>query len=354
MEKNNFWKKGKKGDWYNMKKLKMRFRLLSSIFVLCMILSGCAEVSDFAGEQTPVTKNSVSLEEKSDAEDSILVEEENPNVLQAENPISENSISINSIPEYSGTPYVVINNNEPEFAAEDFITTSFEEYSELDELGRCGIAYANLCTDTMPTEKRGNIGQVKPSGWHSVRYDCVEGKSLYNRCHLIGFQLSAENANKQNLITGTRYLNVQGMLPFEDMVADYIKETENHVLYRVTPIFEGDNLVASGVQMEASSVEDNGEGVCFNVYCYNVQPQITIDYLTGESSLSSENIDALNNSEDSDQKQETYILNTNSLKFHLPSCTSAAEITEENKQEYHGTREGLVAQGYAPCGRCKP
>lgn len=179
--------------------------------------------------------------------------------------------------------YIVINNNNPEFSESDFSENSFESYSELDSLGRCGVAYANIGIDLMPTEERGEIGSVKPTGWHTVKYDNIDGKYLYNRCHLIGFQLTAENANKMNLITGTRYLNVQGMLPFENMVADYIKETKNHVLYRVTPVFEGDNLVASGVQMEAESVEDAGEGICFNVYVYNMQPGILIDYGTGES-----------------------------------------------------------------------
>ena len=193
------------------------------------------------------------------------------------------TINIDDIPEYSGEPYVVLQDNWPEFDAEDMTLEPFENYSELDSLGRCGVAYANICLEIMPTEPRGDIGQVKPSGWQTVKYDCVDGKYLYNRCHLIGYQLAGENANKQNLITGTRYMNVTGMLPFENMVDDYVEETENHVLYRVTPIFEGTNLVASGVQMEAFSVEDEGEGVCFNVFVYNVQPGVTIDYATGDS-----------------------------------------------------------------------
>ena len=208
---------------------------------------------------------------------------------QNENILTQNeviSFNLNEIPEFDGkTPYVTINNNEPEFPEDDFNTESFEKYSELDSLGRCGVAYANVSKDTMPTEARGDISKVKPTGWHAVRYDCVDGKYLYNRCHLIGYQLTAENANKQNLITGTRYLNVEGMLPFENQVAEYVKQTNGHVLYRVTPIFEGDNLVANGLQMEAESVEDRGEKVKFNVYAYNVQPNIKIDYLTGNSEL---------------------------------------------------------------------
>ncbi len=179
---------------------------------------------------------------------------------------------------------MVLQDNQPGFSQEDFTTDSFETYSSLDLLGRCGTAYANIGLDLMPTEERDSIGQVKPSGWQTVKYDIVDGKYLYNRCHLIGYQLTGENANEQNLITGTRYLNVEGMLPFEDLVADYVQETGNHVLYRVTPIFQGTELVARGVQMEAESVEDQGEGICFNVYVYNDQPGITIDYATGASS----------------------------------------------------------------------
>lgn len=197
----------------------------------------------------------------------------------------EISFDLNEIPEFSEQPYVLINDNIPAFDENDYVTDAFERYSELDSLKRCGVAYACLGIETMPTEEREEIGQVKPSGWQTAKYDEVNGKYLYNRCHLIGFQLSGENANAKNLITGTRYLNVEGMLPFENEVADYIKETGNHVLYRVTPIFEGENLVASGVQMEAKSVEDNGQGVCFNVYVYNAQPHIEIDYLTGKSHL---------------------------------------------------------------------
>lgn len=197
------------------------------------------------------------------------------------------SFSIDTIPEYKENPYVVINNNIPSFNENDYTTNSFENYSELDNLGRCGVAYANICKEIMPAkdEEREAIGNVKPSGWQTIKYnDLIDGNYLYNRCHLIGYQLAGENANEKNLITGTRYMNVNGMLPFENLVADYIeKNPNNHVLYRVTPIFEGDNLVANGVQMEAYSVEDNGQGVLFNVYVYNVQPGITIDYLNGNS-----------------------------------------------------------------------
>lgn len=187
--------------------------------------------------------------------------------------------------EYSGEPYVVLNDNQPLFAEEDLTEASFESYAKLDDLGRCQAAYANVGRDLMPTEERGRIGQIKPTGWQTAKYDIVDGKYLYNRCHLIGYQLTAENANEKNLITGTRYLNVEGMLPFENMVADYVKETDGHVLYRVTPVFEGDNLLAKGVQMEAYSVEDAGEGVCFHIFAFNVQPGIGIDYATGDNWL---------------------------------------------------------------------
>ena len=287
------------------------------------------------------------------------------------------------VPAYSGEPYTAVNNNEPYFTSDNLTTEAFENYSELDALGRCGVAYANVCLETMPTEKRGSISEVKPTGWHSVKYDNVDGKSLYNRCHLIGYQLTAENANQQNLITGTRYLNVDGMLPFENMVADYVKETDNHVLYRVTPIFTGDNLVADGVLMEGYSVEDEGDGICFCVYAYNVQPGITIDYATGDSWLSSEkgNSDSSSGgnsavSQSAADKSGTQqaavqtesvketsapvstgtesILNTNTKKFHYPSCSSVKQMKASNKKEYTGSRDDLIAQGYDPCKKCNP
>lgn len=250
----------------------------------------------------------------------------------------------------SDQPFVELNGNEPEFTVSDMTTDPFETYAELDELGRCGVAYANICQELMPTEARGNISQVKPTGWQSVQYDNVDGKSLYNRCHLIGFQLAGENANKLNLITGTRYLNVTGMLPFENLVADYVKETDNHVLYRVTPVYRGDELVAIGVQMEGYSVEDEGDGVCFNVFCYNAQPGIGIDYATGNSWADP----TVGLGEARPGEIVTYILNTNSKKFHLPDCSGVSNISEANRQTFTGTRAELTAQGYAPCGTCKP
>ena len=249
------------------------------------------------------------------------------------------------IPEFSGKPYVVIEDNTPDFLPEELVTDSYESYSPLDALNRCGYAMACIGTDIMPTEERGSIGQVKPSGWQTVKYDHVDGKYLYNRCHLIGYQLTGENANPENLITGTRYCNVQGMLPFENMVADYVKETENHVLYRVTPVFEGQDLVARGIRMEALSVEDQGEGICFDVYVYNCQPGVKIDYATGDSELIPV--------EDSVSRQ-TYVLNTGSKRFHFEYCESVSAMKEKNKQTVTASREELLQQGYTPCGGCKP
>ena len=256
------------------------------------------------------------------------------------------SKSVQDVPPFSGEPYVVINDNKPEFTEDDLTTEAYELYSELDRLGRCGYAMACVGRELMPTEDRGNIGQVKPSGWQTSKYDFVDGKYLYNRCHLIGFQLTGENANEKNLITGTRFLNLEGMLPFENMIADYIKETNNHVLYRVTPIFDGENLVARGVQMEALSVEDAGEEICFHVYVYNNQPGVIIDYKTGENRVDESVV--------KNGQSGEYILNTNSKKFHTSDCQQASSINDGNKQTYSGSRELLIIQGYAPGSCCKP
>jgi DNA-entry nuclease len=256
---------------------------------------------------------------------------------------------------YDGKPYVVINDNDPDFTDADMTTTSFESYGELDGLGRCTTAFANIGKDLMPAEKRGSIGEVKPTGWQTAKYDNVDGKYLYNRCHLIGYQLTGENANEKNLITGTRYLNVDGMLPFENMVADYIKETNNHVLYRVTPVFSGDNLVASGVQMEAESVEDNGDGILFNVYCFNAQPGIAIDYATGDSHQDDSIVaDASKSTTAAEANVQTYVLNTNTKKFHKESCNSAKSMDASNKKIYTGSRQEIIDMGYEACGVCKP
>ena len=327
--------------------------------------------------------------------------------------VAKDDFTLSSVPAYSGSPYVEINGNVPFFKNFKY-GESFEYYSELDELGRCGTTIALLGKDTMPTEKRGEIGEVKPTGWHTVKYDCIADIYLYNRCHLIGYQLAGENANVKNLITGTRYMNATGMEPFESKVAAYIKSTGNHVLYRATPIFEGNNLVAHGVLMEAYSLEDQGAGMSFNVFCYNVQPQIEMDYATGDSKFVGEGdvpvvtevpgttlpdksvepeitSDAITTpvttvpamtttateksvpvtteipapviteasqtqavQDPSNPTSRNYVLNTNTKKFHFPGCSSVNQMSAKNRKYIESTREDLIAQGYSPCGKCNP
>ena len=260
---------------------------------------------------------------------------------------------LSNIPDYDGKAYVELNGNVPEFSeSEKTYSESFEEYGNLDSLGRCTYAVSCIGKDLMPTEKRGSIGSVKPSGWHISKYDFVDGKYLYNRCHLIGYQLTAENANERNLITGTRYLNIEGMLPFENDVADYIEITNNHVYYKVTPIFEGNNLVANGVQMQAYSVEDNGQGISFNVYCYNVQPGVAIDYATGDNQAVTSSSVTSTSYDVADKK--TYIVNTKTKKFHNPDCDGVKKMSSSNKKKYKGTRDSLISNGYSPCQKCNP
>lgn len=292
---------------------KLRLLLSAALSVIMLISSGCAEIIP------------------ADSRESL-----------------EASVLTSDFPPYAGQPYVSIC-DDPFFSEDELTDQSFESYGELDELGRCQTAFACIGTDIMPEQERGSIGNVTPSGWHTAEYPgVIEGKYLYNRCHLIGYQLSGENANEKNLITGTRYLNIQGMLPLENMVADYVTDSGNHVLYRVTPVFEGENLIASGVLMEALSVEDDGEGISFCVYAYNVQPGIEIDYATGESRLQADGIG------ETPSQRSLYILNTNTMKFHLPSCKNAGEINEKNKEQYSGTREEVLSQGYSPCKNCNP
>ncbi len=328
--------------------------------------------------QAPASNAAETVKETTGAAvESVVVETvQTPKAAAAQTKKISSSFELSAVPAYSGQPYIAVNDNVPYFSDSDLTAVSFEDYGDLDALGRCSVAYASVGTDTMPTEKRGNIGQVKPTGWHTTKYDFVDGKYLYNRCHLIGYQLTAENANEKNLITGTRYLNVQGMLPFENMTADYVKETGNHVLYRVTPVFEGDNLVADGVLMEAESVEDQGEGVEFCVFVYNVQPGVAIDYATGDSWLdengtgsqtAAKETKTVVETEIQAEKQtqaettqapaketSTYILNTNSKKFHKPGCSAAAQMKESNKAEFTGTRDEVIAKGYDPCKKCNP
>ena len=274
-------------------------------------------------------------------------------------------------PAFSGNATVVINGNIPTFTDKEKTTVSFEKYGALDKLGRCTAAIACIGTDIMPEEERGSIGSVKPTGWNQNKYPGIVDSQppyLYNRCHLIGYQLTGENANEKNLITGTRYMNVEGMLPYENEVANYVLSTGNHVMYRVTPIFEGSNLLCSGVQMEAYSVEDNGKGVSFNIYCYNVQPGVDIDYTDGSNKKTEEFVVAYKENQDStvaernietqdnksDDADYDYVANKNTKKFHYPSCSSVDDMKEKNKLYYSGTRDELIDKGYKPCKRCNP
>ena len=380
----------------------MKSRILSCflIFALCIsTLSACGsdtapsdhspssslqvEISDLQDStpgETEERDGFESLDSASCKGDTVPSQSDAPSASQGQQTESSvpteittaSSFSLSDVPAYSGKAYISVNGNVPYFTAAELTTTSFETYSDLDTLGRCGVTYACIGQDLMPTKERGSIGMVKPTGWHTVRYDdLVDGKYLYNRCHLIGYQLTGENANTKNLITGTRYLNIEGMLPFENMVADYIQETNNHVLYRVTPIFEGNNLLANGVLMEGYSVEDKGAGVSYCVFAYNVQPGIEIDYATGESKLAdsaqqeeqktatvtptpSPEPEKQEPATGSEASQADYILNTNTKKFHYPTCSSVNDMKEKNKQEFFGTRDEAISNGYSPCGRCKP
>lgn len=382
---------------------KFKRSVLPLLLVLCMLLSGCGSdevVSTDSNSDTNVSA-SQSIESSSQQDDEvppesseqsgITPEPSKPVVTPSDKPISNSAatpsegttvaFSMNDVPAFTNQAYIAINDNEPYFTSSDKLRIdAFETYSSLDSLGRCGVAYANICKEIMPTEDRGEIGSVKPSGWQTAKYDFVDGKYLYNRCHLIGFQLAGENANNKNLITGTRYLNIEGMLPFENMVDDYVDETGNHVLYRVTPVFTGNNLVANGVLMEGWSVEDDGDGIRFCVFAYNNQPGVEIDYATGNNNATGENASTSTPSApvtttttpsekpsaapapdpspvtppSSTATEQTYILNTNTKKFHYPSCSSVKSMKEENKQEYTGSRNDLISQGYDPCGRCKP
>ncbi len=364
------------------------------LFVLTMVFSASACGEPSSADTNPAAQiedhvQAIEQDEPPAEQQEQILEKEEPSaeeqakdVLSVEEIVDSFESQPTEVPAYTGDTYVVVNDNNPFFTKSNLPTTSFEYYSELDGLGRCGIACANIGQDIMPTKERESIGQVKPSGWQTVKYDHVDGKYLYNRCHLIGYQLSAENANEKNLITGTRYLNVQGMLPFENMVADYVKETGNHVLYRVNPYFQGDNLLASGVFLEGWSVEDNGEGICFNVFVFNVQPDIVIDYKNGDSysedsitavkqpasAEASDKVSGVQEDNESDvpvSKEVTeqsepapvgtdYILNTNTHKFHIPSCGSVKQMSEANKKAYTGNRDDVIAMGYDPCKKCNP
>ena len=265
------------------------------------------------------------------------------------------------IPAWDGQhPYAVLNNNYPLFDTKSLKPESYEIYYELDELGRCTLADAVVGQDTQPTEKRGDIGSVKPTGWHSDRYNFVNGGALYNRCHLLAYYLTAENANERNLVTGTSYMNRDGMNDFENLVGDYVKETGNHVRYRVTPKWTGNNLICDGLLVEGYSIEDEGDSICFCIYAYNVQPGVYIDYLTGDNHAENEEATSAVTTEEptyvttEDDVFGTYILNVKKLKFHRPDCEGVKDISDKNKKEYTGSRNALILDGYVPCGACNP
>ena len=281
-----------------------RYKLFAVTLVICLLISGCSFAVSLPTETAPVS---------------------------------------------TGQAYCVVKNNIPDFTENELADVAFEQYAPLDRLGRCGAAMACLGTELMPNEERESIGHIKPSGWVQAQYDFIDGKNLYNRCHLIGFQLSGENDNERNLITGTRHMNVEGMLPFENMVADYIKETGNHVLYRVTPVFEDKNMLAKGVRIEAMSVEDNGAGIQFHIFAYNIQPGVVINYQTGESIA-----EKSDDGETYSDNEQLYILNIKSKKFHFPDCNQAKTIKKENYKEIRASRNELLDLEYVPAGCCNP
>ncbi len=368
-----------------MKFTKSFIAILALLMALCLTFAGCDSYSSTQKDQVFPSPDAIATEKPNadnDANDDPANKEdstqgaekptEDSNASTDDNGNNNNNNDNNTdaspykdpicdllgLPYYSGNPWVAVNGNKPAFTSEEITTKAYEFFSELDSLGRCGYVMSCVGRELMPTESRGDIGHIKPTGWVQKQYDgnLVSGGSLYNRCHLIGFQLTGENDNRKNLITGTRYMNWDGMVEFENMIADYVKETGNHVMYRVTPMFYENELVARGVHMEAYSVEDNGEGVSFNVYAYNIQPGIVIDYATGNNWLAE---DAGNNDNNQstdapdDNTEVKYILNTSSKKVHIPTCGSVSTMSDKNKQEYNGTLEDILAKGYQKCGACK-
>ena len=335
-----------------------RFSLLGSLLALLLALSlmlgGCTP-------RLPANGNGSGDEITGDVDTGGGSNDEGEGEGNEGDELPDGIITLDSIPEWDGeTAYVPINDNIPFFEPSEYTSESFETYAELDALGRCGVTYACIGRDIMPTEEREDL-YVKPSGWVNNKYDSsvVPGGYIYNRCHLIGFQLTGENNNKQNLITGTQFINIEGMLPFENMVADYVKEYGNHVLYRVTPIFEGYNLVASGVLLEAYSVEDGGEGICFCVYAYNVQPGVYINYYDGTNRLATADDPLGGGAEggetpDDSGEATVYILNISSKKIHTEDCRYASSMKEENRKEHTGSLDELLSDGYTKCNTCNP
>lgn len=366
-----------------------RFAALLAAIALTCTVAGCSTSAEIttptaAGPESPAVEHSASEEPESSTTDAAALPETAVKPPSAEDPGASDTPAYHDLPAYDGSPYVYVNDGEPAFTDDERAAAAGTElYGELDALGRCTATFAVVGTETMPTEERGSIGEVRPSGWKMGKYDFVDGKYLYNRCHLLGFQLTGENANVSNLITGTRYMNVEGMLPFENAVADYVHATGNHVLMRATPVFDGDDLVARGVHMMAESVEDGGDGVAFNAFVYNVQPGVVIDYRTGENMAaedatplpdvsgdggdassdgdgtgtkgSADGGTALSDSGAATEKGTTeYVLNTNSKKFHVPSCSSVDQMSAKNRQDVTDTRENIIGRGFDPCKRCNP
>lgn len=328
-----------------LKHLSFSHKLLCLLLVAIVALSSFSCVSDDPGN-VPADTTGKPIDSTSETVGNTDSDTAGGSVSSSDTELTY-PISMAEIPEYSGNSYVEINDNVPFFTSEEITTTAYEYYGELDSLGRCTEVHACLGKELLPTADRGNISSVKPSGWHSVTYSVVESGSLYNRTHLIAFMLTGQNANEKNLITGTRYMNTN-MVPFETEVCTYVKSCDNHVMYRVTPMFSEDELVARGVLMEALSVEDGGVGIKYNVFLYNVQPDVVIDYATGDSHLADGVTDAVV------PDSCDYVLNIKSKKFHLPTCSGVGQMSEKNKEYYTGSREDLIAQGYSPCGTCKP
>ena len=337
--------------------------VLSTFLVFILLLSGCS-----GGNIENEGEDSLTPQETSESTE-VTLPSDSTEVSSSESEESNSDASNRSedfvIPVYAGTEVVQINGNIPDFQASVEATEDYVKFSEQDSLGRCGVAEGYIGRAILPTEERGSIGMIKPSGWHTVKYSFIDGKYLYNRCHLIAYELCGVNDDTRNLITGTRHLNLDGMLNIEDQVCWYVRNSGNHVKYRVTPWYEGNNLVATGVQIEACSVEDDGAGICLNVFCFNVQPGVVIDYSTGESYAETVSDDqpsaeitrnVIEPEPDTFTPSDgvTYVLNTNTYRFHLPDCQSVQDMKEKNGQEFFGTREELIEDGYVPCGRCNP